>query len=97
MSRSVDNVDLGTLSIDGNILGKDGDAALAFQVVTIQYLTAEVLSFAEQVSRQHHLIHQCGLTVVNVGNNCYVSDILHTLLFEKRVQSYNFSSKNLLE
>ena len=64
---------------------EDCYAPLALQVVAVEHLPAEVLPVAEQVSGEHHLVHQRCLSVVNVGNDGYVTDIFskfsHFFLF----------------
>ena len=50
VTRGVDDVDLVTVVRDGHILGQDGNAALAFQVIAVQDLSAHLLIVAEQVS-----------------------------------------------
>ena len=95
VSRSIDNVDFRTVVIDGNVFGKDSDTSFPFQVVVIQYQFTVGLVVAEQVSRQHHLVHERGFPVVNVSNNGNVSNILHTIPIIC-VQRYDFSSKKSL-
>ena len=77
MSRSVDDIDFRSFPVNGDILRKNGDASFALLVIGIQYLARQVLSLTEQVTGQHHLIDQRRLAVVNVCNNCNVTDILH--------------------
>ena len=36
VARRVDDVDLGAADLEGDVLGQDGDAALAFQIVGIE-------------------------------------------------------------
>ena len=77
MSRSIDDIDFGAFPIDRNVLGKNGDTALALQVIGVKYLVAQVLSLTEKISCQHHFVDQCCLTVVYVCNNCNVPNVLH--------------------
>ena len=77
VSRSVEDVDFRSFPIDTDILRKNGDASFALKVVSVQHLRGQVLSLTEQISGQHHLVHECCLPVVYVCNNCNVSDILH--------------------
>ena len=77
VARGVYDVYLRSFPIDGDVFREDCYAPLALQVVAVEHLPAEVLPVAEQVSGEHHLVHQRCLSVVNVGNDCYVSDVLH--------------------
>ncbi len=63
-----------------NVFRKNRDAPFALEVVVIQHLAAEVLSLAEEISSQHHLVYQCGLAMVYMGNNRDVPNILHTYI-----------------
>ena len=47
VSRSVYDVYLDTFPVDGNVLGKDGDATFTLQVVGVQHLAAVILSLSE--------------------------------------------------
>ncbi len=78
----VDDVDLGAAHLQGDVLGQDGDAALALQGVGVEdqtVLTAhEPVEFAvaEQAGLPHHLIDQGGFAVIDVGDNGHVTDIV---------------------
>ena len=63
-----------------NVFRKNRDTPFALEVVVIQHLAAEVLSLAEEISSQHHLVYQCGLAMVYMGNNRDVPNILHTYI-----------------
>ena len=80
VTRGVYDIDFYSFPIDGYILGEDGDTSLALQVVAVQHLTAEVLTLSEEVSCEHHLIDQCSLSMVYVGDDGNVSNVLHLLL-----------------
>ena len=60
---------------DGGVLGEDGDAALAFQVVGIHHPLGHLLVLAESVRLAQQEIHQRGLAVVNVGDNGDVTEV----------------------
>ena len=78
VSRRINDIDLHPFPGDTHILRKDRDAALTLQVVGVEHLAAQVLSLTEEISCQHHLVHERRLAVVYVRNNCDISDILHT-------------------
>ena len=92
VSRSINDIDFCSFPIDGDVLREDCDTSLALQVVAIQYLSAEVLSVTEEVAREHHLIHQSRLTMIDVCNNCYVPNILHFFLLYKQSRKPNWSA-----
>ena len=96
MPRGVDDVDLDTFVTDGDVLGEDSDAALALQVVAVQYLCARLLIGAEDVARHEHLVYKGGLSVVYVGNNCDVTYVLHLFicLFNSRAKLLLFSKSS---
>ena len=78
VSRSVDNIDFRSFPVDTHILRENSDASLTLEVIGVQYLARQVLSLAEEVSCQHHLVHERRLAVVYVSNNCNIPDVLHT-------------------
>ena len=80
VARGVDDVDLDTLIDDGDVLGEDGDTALALQVVVVQDQLAQVLRLTHQVGLVDHPVHERRLAVVHMGDDRYVSDFLHILL-----------------
>ena len=74
----VDDVDLHALVGDGDVLGQDRDAALAFQVVGVENLLADQLRFAEPAALAQHAIDQPRLAVVDVGDDGDVADVVAT-------------------
>ena len=79
MPWGVDNVNLSVLPGDRNVLGKNRYATLTLKVVSIEHLVRIVLTLTEKFACEHHLIHQRCLSVVNVGDDGYISNILHIL------------------
>ena len=86
MSRSIDNIDLHPFIGDGHVLGKDSDATLPFQVIVVQDKIAEIFGPAYKVGLIDHPVHEGGLSMVNMGNNGDVSDVLHNTFFCKNLQ-----------
>ena len=76
VARGVDDVDLDALVLDGDVLGQDGDASLALLVVGVKHALLDLLVLAEGVGGLEHLVNQRGLAVVDVGNDCDVSNLL---------------------
>src|SRR5439155_27355215 len=80
----VDDVDLGVADLEGDILSKDRDAALTFEVVGVENAVATQLAFAEQTGLTHQLVHQRRLAVIDVGDDGHIADVgtLHANLLE---------------
>ena len=81
MARGVNDVNLGVAVTDGGILGKDGDAALALEIVGVHHTVHDLLVFAVNAALLEHLVHEGGLAVVNVGDDGNVAKlvVLHRL------------------
>jgi hypothetical protein len=57
-----------------SIFGKYGDAPFPFQIIAIHNKFARSLMLIEKFACLQHFIHQRGFSVVNMGNDRYVSD-----------------------
>ena len=79
MSRRVDDVNFYVFPRNRYVLRQDGYAPFAFQIVSIQHLSAVILPFAKELSRKHHLVYQRGFSMVHVGDDGYISNVLHCL------------------
>ena len=88
VARGVDDVYLDVLIDDRHVLGQDGDAPLALQVIVVEDEVARLLRVAEQVSRLEHIVHERRFAVVHVGDDGNVSDVLHAYLSFFGVQNY---------
>ena len=77
VTRGVDDVDLGVSIIDRNVFRKYGDATLAFEIVVVEHEFAGLLIGTEEISRQQHFVHERSLTVVYVGDDGDVANVLH--------------------
>ena len=76
MARRVDDVDLHTLVRDGDILGQDRDPTLPFQIVRIENLLARKLRFAELPALAQHTVDQRRLSMIDVGNDGNVPQVV---------------------
>ena len=74
MARRVHDVDLAFAIVHGGVLGKNGDAALAFQIVGVHDAVGHSLIGAEGATLPEHGVDQRGLAVVNVGDDGDVAD-----------------------
>ena len=82
VSWGIHNVDLGILVLNSCVFGQDGDAPLPLQVTGVHDPVHHLLIFPVYAALLEHLVHQRGFAVVDVGNDCNVSQffILHILL-----------------
>ncbi len=79
MAGGVNDVDFGAFVGDGSILGKNGDAALLLNVVGVHDTLRYFLVFPENTALFQKLVHQGGLAVIYMGDNCYISHIFSCL------------------
>ena len=90
MARSIYNVDFYSLVDYRHILCENGDTPFTLEVVVVKYELSEVFRLTDKVGLINHPVNQRSLAVVNVGDDCYVSDILHILL-KSRKDKQSFS------
>ena len=81
----VDDVDLAAVEVDGRVLGQDGDAALALQLVRVHHAVGHLLVGAEGAGLAQHGVNQRGLAMVDMGDD---GDIAYRLAHRVR---YSFS------
>ena len=60
---------------DGRVLGQDGDATLALEVVRVHHALGYLLVVTEGVRLAQETIHQGGFAMVDVGNDGNVTEI----------------------
>ena len=70
----VDDVDLVVVVVERGVLGEDGDAALALQVVGVHDALGDRFVGAEGAGLAEHGVDQGGLAVVDVGDDGDVED-----------------------
>ena len=75
VAGGVNDVDLGVLVVDGGVLGQNGNTALLFQVARVHHAGGGILILAVNAALLEQSVHQSSLTVVNVGDDGYVSQI----------------------
>ena len=61
---------------DRDVLGEDGDAALALLVVGVEHALGDLLVLAEHVGGLQQPVDQRGLAVVDVGDDGDVADVV---------------------
>jgi hypothetical protein len=60
--------------VDGGVLGEDGDAALALEVVGVHDALGDVLVRGERARLVQELVDQRRLAVIDVGDDREISD-----------------------
>src|SRR5207253_9692991 len=86
MAGRVDDIHLRAAQDERDVLGQDGDAALALQIVGIENALAAQLAGAEHARLTQQLVHQRRLVVVHMGDDGNISDVvtLHATLNKRR-------------
>ena len=69
VARRVDDVDQHVVVVHGRVLGQDGDAALALEVVAVHHALDHALVGAEDPALMEHGVDQRGLAVVDVRDD----------------------------
>src|SRR3546814_8213618 len=80
VSGRVDDVDAGAVPFDAGAFGKDGDAALFFEIVGIHRALGDPLVVAEGAGLAEKLVHQRGLAMIDVRDDGDVADRKSTRL-----------------
>ena len=75
MAGCIDYVDLDPFIMNRSIFGKDGNASFPFDIVGVHDSLLNFLILTKNAALLKQLIDQCGLAVIDVGDNGYVSDI----------------------
>jgi len=70
----VHNVDLRPAKIHRRVLGQNGDAALALQVVGIHHALGQRLILTKRAGLAQHLVNQRSLAMVNMGDDGDITD-----------------------
>ena len=77
-------------SLHGDVLGQDGDAALALEVVGVEdagVLPPQLSLVAELAGLAQHLIDQRGLAVVDVGDDGDIADVVPLHAFSQTLSA----------
>jgi hypothetical protein len=76
MSWSIYDIDLVVTVLDGSILGIDGDTTLLFLIVGIHDRSTDIFVLTERVGLLQEGIDEGSLTVVDVGDDRYIDELL---------------------
>ena len=72
----VDDVDAVVAPGDRRVLGQNGDAALALQIIRVHDPLLQVLARVERAGLPQQLIDQCGLAVIDVRDDGDIAKFL---------------------
>ena len=75
VARGIDDVDLHAFVEDGGVLGEDGDAALALEIVGIHDELAGGVWIAEDVRLFEQSVDQCRLAMVDVRDDRDIAQV----------------------
>ena len=78
MARGINNVDLDALVLNRDILCQNSNSALTLLIVGVQDSLLNLLVLAECIGCLKHLVNHGGFTVVNVGDDSNISDVVLT-------------------
>ena len=78
VARGVDDVDLGVVVADRDVLREDGDAAFPLLVVGVEDPLCDLLVVSEDVCGLQQPVHERRLAVVDVGDDRDVADVVLT-------------------
>ena len=89
MARGVKDVDFYAFMHNCSIFGKDCDTTLTLQSIGVHNAVLYMFISTENTALLQHSINQSGLAMVNVGDNCYITNIISnhcycSLLHEKQ-------------
>ena len=76
VARRVDDVDLDPAVSDRGVLGEDRDPLLALEIHRVHHALRNVLVGPERTRLPEHRVDQRGLTVIDVGDDRDVADVL---------------------
>ena len=84
VARSIHDIDLDVVVVDGRVFRQDRDAALALQIQRIHHPLGDLFVGAENAALVQQAIDQGGLTVIDVRDDRYVADVVapNCLVFE---------------
>ena len=77
VSGGVADVDLDALVADRRVLGEDGDAALAFEIVRVHDPIGDLLVFPETAGLAKEGVHERRLAMIDVGDDGDVAQLSH--------------------
>ena len=77
VAGSIDDIDVRAFVGDRAVLGKDGNAALALEIIRVHHALDQVLVCGERAGLAQQLVDERGLAVVDVGDDGDVTYCSH--------------------
>jgi hypothetical protein len=90
VTRRVNDIDFDAIVDNSRVLGHDGHVSFPFQDILVHYLLADCLVVPEYLALLEHGIYQSSFTMVNVGNNSYISYIITVIHISPEPHSQNW-------
>ena len=78
VARGINNVNLDALVLNRDVLCQNGNSALTLLIIGVQNSFLNLLVLAECIGCLEHLVNHGGFTVVNVGDDSNISDVVLT-------------------
>ena len=78
VARGVNNVDFDALVLNRDVLCQNSNSALTLLIIGVQNSLLNLLVLAECIGCLKHLVNHGGFTVVNVGDDSNISDVVLT-------------------
>ena len=78
VARGINNVNLDALVLNRDVLCQNGNSALTLLIIGVQNSLLNLLVLAECIGCLKHLVNHGGFTVVNVGDDSNISDVVLT-------------------
>ena len=76
MAGGIHDIDMRVLILHRAVLGQNSDATLFFKIVRVHHPFRNVLMRGKRARLTQHLVDQRGLAMINVSNNCNVTDVV---------------------
>ena len=77
MARSIHDVDFCVAIPYGCVFSHNSDAALAFEIIGVHYAVHNLLIFSVDAGLLQQFIHESRFAVVDMGDNRYISQLIH--------------------
>ena len=78
VARGINNVDFDALVLNRDVLCQNGNSALTLLIIGVQNSLLNLLVLAECIGCLKHLVNHGGFTVVNMGDDSNISDVVLT-------------------
>ena len=76
MARRVDDIDFYAVVADSRRFGENRDTTLPLEIIGIDYPLDDLFVGSENAALAQHCVDERRLAVVNVSDDCYVSNLI---------------------